>query len=48
MSLRRYLRTTVSADAMLLATRPLMLDQFKGALTIAYRGLRLTHMDGAK
>lgn len=46
MSLRTYLRTTTSADALLLAMRPLMLDQFKGALTIAYSGLRLKHMDG--
>lgn len=48
MSLRVYLRTTVSVDALLFAMPRLGVDQFKGALTASYLGLGLHHMDGAK
>lgn len=46
MSLRVYLRTTVSVDAMLLAMPRLTMEQFQGAMSRAYHGLRLKHLDG--
>lgn len=48
MSLRVYLRTTVSVDAMLLAMPRLTLPDFHGAMARSYGGLRLKHLDGKR
>lgn len=41
MSLRVYLRTTASVDAMLFAMPRLTMAEFQGSMMLAHRGLRL-------